>query len=41
MIITDKQILMIPNIFRAKTNSIHDHNILHIFFGMIEKVELI
>ena len=39
LIITDKQIVVTPDVFQTSHNSIHDHNILHIPFGMVEKVD--
>ena len=39
--LTDKQLIMIPDLFRASVNSISNYNILHVPYGMILKVQLI
>ncbi len=42
LIITDRQIIMIPDIFTLHLKKkLSKTNVLHIYFGMIEKVEFI
>ena len=41
VIVTDKQILLNPDPLRLNDCSIHQHNILHICYGRLEKVEYV